>query len=98
MATLHIAPNHPAGAGHFPGNPVIPGAWLLAEVVREIAKATGRNLDAAAIKSAKFQHTVRPGDCVEIEYAISGRQEIRFQCTVAGTKVLAGVMNATAGE
>ena len=28
--TLQIAADHPTGAGHFPGNPIIPGALLLA--------------------------------------------------------------------
>lgn len=91
---LHVAPDHPAAAGHFSGNPIIPGALLLAAVVREIASSMGRQLDAATVKSAKFFHPVRPGDSVRIDYEISGQNEIRFHCTVAETKVLAGVLNA----
>lgn len=99
---LRIAPDHPACAGHFPGNPIVPGAWLLAEAVRAISVAAGRDAEAAiTVKSAKFFRPVRPGDSVEIEYAVSAN-EIRFQCTVAGIKVLAGAMtgvaHAAAGE
>jgi 3-hydroxyacyl-[acyl-carrier-protein] dehydratase len=99
-AVLRIAPDHPAFAGHFPGNPILPGAWLLAEVVREITAAAGAAAPCS-IKSAKFFRPVRPGDSVEIEYTQS-LQEVRFQCTVAGAKVMAGVVtgasDAAAGE
>lgn len=93
---LRIAPDHPACAGHFPGNPIVPGAWLLAEVVREVSAAAGRDPAAAvAVKSAKFFRPVRPGDAVEIEYAVCA-DEIRFQCAVAGARVLAGAMTGVA--
>lgn len=94
MATLHIPPDHPTRTGHFPGNPIIPGALLLAEAVRVIASVSGKRLDVAAIKSAKFFQPVRPGDSVEIEYEISAKQEIRFQCVVGGLKVLTGIIDA----
>lgn len=94
MATLHIAPDHPVGAGHFPGNPIVPGALLLAEVLRVIAADSGAQLDAATVRSAKFFHPARPGDSVEIEYSISAQHEIRFQCAVGGVRVLAGVIDA----
>ena len=88
--TLQIPANHPTGAGHFPGNPIIPGALLLAEVLRSIEQAEGRNFFACNVKAAKFLHPARPGDLVEIEYARSAQGTIEFQCAVAGTKVLSG--------
>lgn len=88
--TLHIAANHPTGAGHFPGNPIIPGALLLAEVLARIGQAEQLQLVPGRIKAAKFLHPVRPGDSVEIEYACSPQGTIEFQCAVAGTRVLTG--------
>lgn len=96
-AILHIAPDHPACGGHFPGNPIVPGAWLLAEVAREIAIATGQQ-GVAAVSSAKFFHPVRPGDKVDIEYTASAQGEIRFQCSVAGIKVMTGALDGPGRE
>jgi 3-hydroxymyristoyl/3-hydroxydecanoyl-(acyl carrier protein) dehydratase len=94
--TLHIAADHPTGAGHFPGNPIIPGALLLAEVLRCIEQAQGTRFISCNVKSAKFQHPARPGDCVEIEYSYSPQGAIDFQCGVAGTRVLSGAIKVTA--
>jgi 3-hydroxymyristoyl/3-hydroxydecanoyl-(acyl carrier protein) dehydratase len=93
--TLCIAADHPAGVGHFPGNPIIPGALLLAEALRSIGDNMGVRLVSCNVKSAKFQHPVRPGDRVEIEYSYSAQGVIDFRCAVAGTRVLSGAISAT---
>lgn len=92
---MKFAPDHPAGAGHFPCNPIIPGALLLAETLRTITEANDLDIASCSIKSAKFQHPVRPGDCVEIEYTYSAHLQIDFICKCAGTKVLSGAVSAT---
>jgi 3-hydroxyacyl-[acyl-carrier-protein] dehydratase len=87
---LQFAADHPTGAGHFPGNPIIPGALLLAEVLRCIEQSEGKKFSACNVKAAKFLHPARPGDLVEIEYSRSVQGTLEFQCTVAGTTVLSG--------
>lgn|SRR5512144_10840 len=94
--TLHIAADHPTGDGHFPGNPIVPGALLLAEVVRCIEQFEGARFSSCNVKAAKFQHPARPGDAVEIEYARSAQGTIEFQCAVGGAKVLSGAIVASA--
>jgi 3-hydroxymyristoyl/3-hydroxydecanoyl-(acyl carrier protein) dehydratase len=94
--TLHLAAEHPTAAGHFPGNPIIPGALLLAEVLRCIEQAEGARYVSCNVKTAKFLHPARPGDMVEIEYSRSALGTIEFQCTVGGTKVLSGGIVANA--
>ncbi len=94
--TLHIDANHPTGAGHFPGNPIIPGALLLAEVLRRIEQAEGASFSSCNVKAAKFLHPARPGDAVEIEYERTPKGTIEFQCAVGGTRVLTGVVIASA--
>jgi len=92
--TLHIDADHPTGAGHFPGNPIIPGALLLAEVLRAIAAAEGMHFASCNVKSAKFQHPARPGDSIEIDYSFTPSGALDFKCSVAGTRVLAGLVSA----
>lgn len=93
---LQFAADHPSGAGHFPGNPIIPGALLLAEVLRCIAREEGAHYTACNVKAAKFLHPVRPGDKVAIEYARSVLGTLEFQCAVAGIKVMSGAVVADA--
>ena len=94
--TLHIDANHPTGAGHFPGNPIIPGALLLAEVLRSIEQAEGASYAACHVKNAKFLAPARPGDTVDIEYARSAQGTLEFQCSVTDVKVLTGGIVASA--
>lgn len=93
--TLQFAAEHPTGAGHFPGNPIIPGALLLAEVLRCIERAQGLRWVSCNVKSAKFHHPVRPGDSVEIEYACSSLGVIDIRCEFSGSLVLSGVIRAS---
>ena len=61
---LAVSATHPAFAGHFPGDPLLPGVSLLAEVleamlaVPELAARVGRT---PRIGAAKFLAPVRPG-------------------------------------
>jgi 3-hydroxyacyl-[acyl-carrier-protein] dehydratase len=91
---LQFAVLHPCGAGHFPGNPIIPGALLLDEVLTCIA--TNLDIDNLVwkVKSAKFPQPVRPGDTVHINYTCAASGEIRFECTVSNSKVMSGIASS----
>ena len=81
---------HPTSSGHFPGNPIIPGAVLLAEVILAMEASFSRKLLPFKIKSAKFSHPVRPGDRFVIEFPAMIQNEIKFQCRVGEHIVLTG--------
>jgi 3-hydroxyacyl-[acyl-carrier-protein] dehydratase len=87
-ATRHFAVGHPAADGHFPGNPIIPGAVLLRDIVAAISGADDTSRDRAVagcdIRSAKFHHPVRPGDTLVIAWTAAG-EEVRFSCAIAGS-------------
>jgi acyl-CoA synthetase (AMP-forming)/AMP-acid ligase II len=82
----------PTGPGHFPGNPIIPGALLLDELVSAIVSAGWRG----EIEAAKFHHPVRPGDTVTVTSRIDGGKT-RFECrlTGSGQLVLSGALRST---
>jgi len=89
---LRFPSDHPTAAGHFPGNPIIPGAVLLDEVLLALA-GPGNDAPGCTIRSAKFLHPVRPGDGVVIRWETDGG-DIKFECRLRDTErlVLTGSM------
>ena len=98
---LQFPANHPCGAGHFPGNAIIPGALLLDEVLACISASLDAGDMAWRIKSAKFPGMVRPGDKVHINFNRSDNGDISFECTVSDSRVMSGtsgIRPVSAGE
>ena len=83
---------HRSSLGHFPGNPIIPGAVLLQQVVARIG-VEHPGLICRAVISAKFLRPVRPGDTIAIDWKASATGDIRFTCQVAhNTPAVTGVL------
>lgn len=95
-ARLELRGDHPAAQGHFPGNPIIPGAVLLSETVRLIEAGLGVSLAPYRIRRAKFPHSARPGDEMLVEFTDCALGAIRFQCAVRGNTVLVGEVECSA--
>nr|WP_286197511.1 hypothetical protein [Variovorax boronicumulans] len=76
LLALRIPVDHPAFAGHFPGQPLLPGVALLAEVLEAVladgalAQRLGR---APRLANVKFLAPVRPGAELALELDASGR-------------------------
>lgn len=69
--------NEPYFAGHFPGNPVMPGVLILealaqtgAVAILSLPENRGKTAYFAGIDKAKFKQMVRPGDTLELETTI----------------------------
>jgi 3-hydroxyacyl-[acyl-carrier-protein] dehydratase len=84
MIDHRFHPDHPTAAGHFPGNPIIPGALVLDHVVRAIG------IDGPVeIQVAKFLGPVRPGDRVAIRWRRQEGGIVAFECRLTERDVLA---------
>jgi len=90
-AEIQFAADHRVAAGHFPGNPIIPGALLLDKIVRVLGGAAGERL---VIKSAKFFRPVRPGEALRVEWRSLAGGARKFECRLSGqgTLVASGVI------
>ncbi|WP_284256716.1 hypothetical protein [Acidocella aquatica] len=84
---LHFASDHPAMAGHFPSNPIVPGALMLDCVVAAVAGGVAGG--AAVIRAAKFLHPVRPGERLDLRWQTQVNGAIKFECRLAGGGALA---------
>jgi len=90
---VRFAVDHPTAAGHFPGNPIIPGALLLDETLQAIAgpHGTARSL---AIRSTKFLRPVRPGDTLVIGWEPGANGQVKFECRLRDAEELVLVGSA----
>jgi len=92
-----IGHDHPAMAGHFPGNPIVPGVVLLDHALLEIGATLGRTLAVTQAGAVKFLSPVRPGERVQVTHQLEsggGNDDaIRFTLRANGRDVASGTLS-----
>lgn len=88
---LRIPADHPALPGHFPGNPVVPGAVLLDSLMAALFPDDWRG----TIEAAKFHHPLRFGETVGVTHHTAG-EATRFEVRHldSGLLILSGTSRA----
>lgn len=71
--TMQIPVDHPAFPGHFPGNPMLPGALILDLVVDTYKSPVN------GISISKFLQPVLPGDILDISIDEPSNGSARFK-------------------
>ncbi len=96
---VQFAADHPTAAGHFPSNPVIPGALLLAHALKAIDGGRSRELPRD-IRVVKFLQPVRPGSRVTIRWRrqANGEQQFELYCDGCDGAVVVGILGAPPHE
>lgn len=72
-----VTADHPSLAGHFPGNPIVPGVVLLDRVLAAVEAHVGRPL--VAVPNLKFLQPLRPDTAFVICWSLQG-DSLRFRC------------------
>jgi 3-hydroxyacyl-[acyl-carrier-protein] dehydratase len=89
---IHIPLDHPAFAGHFPGQPLLPGVSLLAEVMEAVLHdpaLTQRVGLTPRIGVVKFLSPVRPGTTLSLQFD-AGPGALRFELRAGERAVASG--------
>lgn len=84
-----IPGDHPALAGHFPGNPVVPGVLVL-EIVADMVQRWREGSRVREIRSARFLAPVAPGRELVVRLRERDRSRIAFECVQDGRTAAAG--------
>lgn len=97
-----VGADHPMLAGHFPGHPIVPGAWLLAWVVATAARRLAAECDTRAVigvKRVKFLRPLAPDQAFECALKFGARSvgtetgphdSMRFTVNSSGTLIAEG--------
>jgi 3-hydroxyacyl-[acyl-carrier-protein] dehydratase len=91
---LRLSADHASAVGHFPGDPIVPGAVLLDEILAAIERAGGERAAGWVVKSVKFLQPIRPGAELEMEFAPVPGGDIRFRCRIGASEVVTGLVQA----
>ncbi|RLW55578.1 MAG: hypothetical protein B6D70_03840 [gamma proteobacterium symbiont of Stewartia floridana] len=83
-----IAKDHPCLAGHFPGNPIVPGTLILDRVI-ELLEHHLPGTSISEIITAKFMQPLLPEQSFELRAEVKPTQ-ISFECVVDEQTITAG--------
>jgi 3-hydroxyacyl-[acyl-carrier-protein] dehydratase len=79
---LCVDPDEPVFAGHYPGQPILPGVFIIDAVCRAVP-----DMDLAGVESVRFRRPVEPGDHVVAELTWRNRVRCTAVVTVGGVEV-----------
>ena len=94
--TETISADHPAFAGHFPGNPIVPGVVLLHRVCRAVLATHGRRI--AAVPAVKFHAPLQPAQSFDIVFAAPRGNRIAFRVYRGEVSIASGTLEMVAAD
>ena len=86
---LNFPATHPALAGHFPGNPIVPGVLLLDAVATALARQMP-GAQVSGLPNVKFLSPLRPGEDCLLHLEAAGGGRWRFTMSVGERRIASG--------
>ena len=91
-ATLRVPAQHPALAGHFPDNPIVPGVMILDAVISAAQAWLGTGIRIERLAHAKFLAPLKPEETAEIDLLLQGPR-LGFAVHLDGTALAKGAFD-----
>jgi 3-hydroxyacyl-[acyl-carrier-protein] dehydratase len=91
-ARMDIAPDHPCFAGHFPGQPILPGVLLLERVMALAQTSLEGPLNECTVYNVKFFAAVTPGDAIDVQLTAAHPGDYRFTVRISQAGGAGGVL------
>jgi 3-hydroxyacyl-[acyl-carrier-protein] dehydratase len=92
---LCIGADHPSLAGHFPGNPVVPGVLLVDRVLDAVEDWLGELPEPLRLPQVKFLQPLLPEQPAEIALHRTGTR-LQFRITRADALIASGEFDLAA--
>lgn len=90
-AEFTVAADHPALAGHFPGNPVVPGVLVLEQVQQALEGNIGR-VRLTGLPQVKFLSPLRPGEPCVVSFTEVAAAHAHFDCRSGARTIARGTL------
>jgi len=89
---------HPALPHHFPGDPIVPGVWLLSLVEREARQRFGAALQVCGVPDARFRRVLRPGEPYRIEITRVASDRLEFTVESRRARIADGTLTVRGAD
>ena len=84
-----VAEQHPCTRGHFPGQPLVPGAYLLARI-EELILESLPEYRLVSLRKVKFLKPLQPGTKAYLSYSVDDEGKARFSISDDSDKIMEG--------
>jgi len=75
--------SHPSINGHFPGNPVVPGAVIIENVIFAFSKLYSSK-DITSLSTVKFIKTIATNQKIDVNFRNISFELVSFECVSDG--------------
>ena len=96
-SSLRIDDAHPCLAGHFPGQPIVPGVLLLDRVLARAETCIGQRLNVTSLPVAKFTRPLLPGEEAVLQLEVH-ETEIKFEISKDNARIAQGSFKVDRGS